>query len=80
MSKLESIFTKSYLKGDKTAPNHSPQTYELHAAALLSWTLLLSISTPNAVRRYLDRLVAMPRLKPNSPSRSINVLLGSDGC
>ena len=57
MSKLESIFTKSYLKGDKSAPSLSPQMCNLHRAALESWSLLLSIATPSTVRLIVDRSV-----------------------
>lgn len=62
MSKLESIFVKSYLKGDKTTPNHTPQTCNLHRAAIESWSLLLSISTPSTVRLILDRYCKSPSL------------------
>ncbi|KAF6024932.1 IFRD1 [Bugula neritina] len=67
MSTLESIFVKSYLKGDKTSPVFSPQTCALHRAALDSWSLLLSIATTSSVKSLVDmHLHRLPELLENS--------------
>ncbi len=41
LDKLEGIFSQSYAKGDGTLRNFTPKVYELHAAALSTWCLLL---------------------------------------
>ncbi len=43
MDILEAIFQGSYLKGDGTIRQHTRETYQLHASALSSWSLLFSI-------------------------------------
>uniref|UniRef100_A0A1B6DSJ9 Interferon-related developmental regulator N-terminal domain-containing protein n=1 Tax=Clastoptera arizonana TaxID=38151 RepID=A0A1B6DSJ9_9HEMI len=40
---LQTIFSASFTKGDGTVPNVSSETASLHAAALSSWTLLLTV-------------------------------------
>ncbi|XP_067929360.1 interferon-related developmental regulator 2-like [Watersipora subatra] len=76
MSKLESVFVKSYLKGDKTPPSLSPQTCNLHRAAIEAWNLLLSISTPNSVKPLVDRhLHKLPELL-ESPDLDVRIAAG----
>ncbi|CAF0736571.1 unnamed protein product [Brachionus calyciflorus] len=41
LEKFEGIFSKSFAKGDNTLRVFPPRVYELHAAALSSWCLLL---------------------------------------
>jgi hypothetical protein len=41
LEKLELIFANSYAKGDGSLRVYSPKVYELHAAALATWGLLL---------------------------------------
>ena len=41
LDKFESIFSNSYAKGDGTLRTFAPKLYELHAAALSTWCLLL---------------------------------------
>ncbi|XP_018321148.1 interferon-related developmental regulator 1 [Agrilus planipennis] len=43
MQGFQHIFSGSYLKGDGTIPNVTPEVASLHAAALSSWTLLLTL-------------------------------------
>ena len=57
MSHLEKIFKASFLKGDGVPPTHSPEVAALHASALLSWALLLSIAPPFVTDQYVKRYV-----------------------
>lgn len=41
LDKFEAIFSNSYAKGDGTLRTFAPRVYELHAAALSTWCLLL---------------------------------------
>ncbi|CAD5112334.1 DgyrCDS1566 [Dimorphilus gyrociliatus] len=40
---LAKVFKSSFLKGDKTAPTHSPEVTNLHNCALMSWGLLICL-------------------------------------
>jgi hypothetical protein len=51
MAALENIFKGSYRKGDKSIPNHPPQVSKLHACALSSWSLLISIAPTFSVQK-----------------------------
>ncbi|XP_033647886.1 interferon-related developmental regulator 1-like [Asterias rubens] len=63
MDALEEVFRLSYLKGDGTAPSHSPAVSALHCAALSAWTLLLSITPPSRVSKLVDsHLSKLPSL------------------
>lgn len=42
---LSGIFSGSYLKGNGAIPNILPEVAALHAAAISSWTLLLTVMT-----------------------------------
>ena len=55
MTTLENVFRASYLKGDRSVPSHSPDISALHNAALISWTLLLSIAPDSTVQNFIDR-------------------------
>ncbi|CAH1982061.1 unnamed protein product [Acanthoscelides obtectus] len=46
MQQLESIFSASYLKGDGSVPIVSAEMAVLHAAAISSWSLLLTLVNP----------------------------------
>ncbi len=52
LQKYESIFSNSFAKGDKTLRTFAPDVYELHAAALSSWCLLLLL-VPTAFSNQL---------------------------
>lgn len=60
MESLENIFKQSFKKGDKSIPNHNPDTCHLHACALTAWGLLLSIAPQwiidKLVLKYLTKL------------------------
>lgn len=43
LNKLEALFAQSYAKGDGSVRILTPKTYELHAAALSTWCLLLCV-------------------------------------
>jgi hypothetical protein len=63
MEVLLSVFSKSFFKGDKTAPTHSPQITALHGSALQAWSLLLTVQ-PNSVvlaltEKYCKRIGEM---------------------
>ncbi|XP_064632666.1 interferon-related developmental regulator 2-like isoform X2 [Lineus longissimus] len=63
LSTLETIFSASYLKGDKSPPTVTPEMTQLHFAALNGWSLLLSISPPSAVDTLLySHLPKLPQL------------------
>lgn len=49
MQQFESIFSGSYLKGDKSIPNVSVDLSTLHVSALNSWTLLFTLMAPGDV-------------------------------
>lgn len=49
MQQMETLFSGSYLKGDGSIPNITPELATLHATALSSWTLLLTLMAPNNV-------------------------------
>lgn len=54
MKSVESVFKASYLKGDGTAPSHSPEVTSLHTSALSAWSLLLTIAPASAVEQFVD--------------------------
>jgi len=54
MAALENIFKGSYRKGDKSIPNHPPQVSKLHACALSSWSLLISIAPTFSVQKKIE--------------------------
>ena len=56
MQSLERIFRASYLKGDGSRPSHGPEVSSMHASALMSWSLLLSVAPAHVVSDYLKRL------------------------
>jgi len=49
MQSLETIFSGSYLKGNRTVPVVSAELSSLHAAALSAWSLLLTLMTPRNI-------------------------------
>lgn len=50
---LSSIFSGSYLKGNGAIANISTDVAALHAAAISSWTLLLTVMTPADIYNLL---------------------------
>lgn len=49
---LANIFSGSYLKGNGALATVSAETAALHAAALSSWTLLLTVMAPSDVYNF----------------------------
>ena len=77
MKSLENVFRASYLKGDRSAPAHSPEVAALHNAALIAWCLLLSIAPSDTVYRF----VLLTELNhAQQPQRGIGLGGLSDGC
>jgi len=76
LNKLESIFSQSYAKGDGSLNSFQPKVYELHSAALSSWSLLLSIMplsfVTKAIQKHLTPL--MDLLK--SPDVDLRIAAG----
>lgn len=50
---LSTIFAGSYLKGNGAVAAVSADTAALHAAALSSWTLLLTVMSPSDINNML---------------------------
>lgn len=48
-SLLSNIFSGSYLKGNGAVATVTAETAALHAAAISSWTLLLTIMAPSEI-------------------------------
>ena len=57
MECLENVFKASFLKGDGNPPTHAPDVCAIHASALTSWGLLLSIAPPSVVDGIVERCV-----------------------
>lgn len=53
MQLLSSIFSGSYLKGNGAIATISSEVAALHAAAISSWTLLLTVMTPADIYNLL---------------------------
>lgn len=51
---LSTIFSGSYLKGNGVAPTISADTAALHAAAISSWTLLLTVMAPGDIYNLMS--------------------------
>lgn len=54
MQQFETIFGGSYLKGDGTVPNLGAEVANMHAAALSSWTLLLTLLAPSSLSHMMN--------------------------
>lgn len=54
MQMFEGIFSGSYLKGDNSPSSASQETAVLHAAALSSWALLLTVIPPSDVVSLIE--------------------------
>lgn len=49
MQLFETIFSGSYLKGDRSVPNITAELATLHSAAISAWTLLFTLMSPGDV-------------------------------
>lgn len=67
LSAFEAVFKDSFLKGDKTPPTVAPLVSDLHAAALSSWTLLISICPWTKVMEVAQNILCkLPELLTSS--------------
>ncbi|XP_072310933.1 interferon-related developmental regulator 1 [Eucyclogobius newberryi] len=63
MECFESLFTRSYAKGDGTFPSVNPQTSQLYTNALLSWALLLTICSGSQLKEVIRKhMLKLPGL------------------
>ncbi|KAG5898791.1 hypothetical protein JTB14_011001 [Gonioctena quinquepunctata] len=62
MQQLESIFSASYLKGDKTIPNITAETATLHASAISTWSLLFTVIPPGNIGTMINNSKSLPSL------------------
>lgn len=62
MQQLESIFSGSYLKGDGSVPNTTPEVGSMHAAALNAWSLLFTLMVPGNIGTMIDNSKTLPSL------------------
>ncbi|KAL1495095.1 hypothetical protein ABEB36_010566 [Hypothenemus hampei] len=63
MQQFESIFSGSYLKGDGTIPNTTPEIGSLHAAALNAWALLFTQMVPGNIGTMIRNSKTLPHLE-----------------
>lgn len=63
MKNFESIFCGSYLKGDNSASSAGVDAAGLHAAALSSWGLLLTLLPPSDVANMVEKPGNFPSIK-----------------
>ncbi|XP_066258122.1 interferon-related developmental regulator 2 [Euwallacea similis] len=63
MYQFVSIFSGSYLKGDGSVPNITPETAGLHAAALNAWTLLFTLLVPGNIGTMMNNSKTLPKLE-----------------
>lgn len=76
MIALENIFKASYRKGDKTIPNHPPQITKLHACALSSWSLLISIAPNFSVQKKIEQHLSRLSDLLESPDVELRIVAG----
>nr|AEE62826.1 unknown [Dendroctonus ponderosae] len=62
MRQLETIFSGSYLKGDGSVPNTSPENGAMHAAALNAWSLLFTLMVPGNIGTMINNSKSLPDL------------------
>jgi len=67
LSAFETVFKDSFLKGDKTPPTVTPLVSDMHAAALSSWALLVSICPWTKVMDVAENILSrLPELLTSS--------------
>ncbi|XP_039616882.1 interferon-related developmental regulator 1 isoform X1 [Polypterus senegalus] len=72
---FESLFTKSYVKGDGTPSNFNAQTTVLHINSLLAWALLLTICSNTEVKKILNK--HLPKLPSLLDSEDVNMRIAA---
>uniref|UniRef100_A0A8C6U623 Interferon-related developmental regulator 1 n=1 Tax=Neogobius melanostomus TaxID=47308 RepID=A0A8C6U623_9GOBI len=75
MECFESLFSRSYAKGDGTFLSVNPQTSQLHTNALLSWALLLTICSGSQLQEVLRK--HMPKLPGLLESEDVNMRIAA---
>lgn len=88
MQSLESIFSGSYLKGNGAVPIISSEEANLHAAALSSWSLLLTLLSPGDVYTFMsstqdnhtEYLPQIEKLEELLDSSSLEVRMAAGEC
>ncbi|KAJ8262263.1 hypothetical protein GJAV_G00164450 [Gymnothorax javanicus] len=75
MGCFESLFSRSYTKGDGTRPSVGPGTTVLHTHALLSWALLLTICPASEIQNILRK--HLPRLPSLLESEDVNMRIAA---
>ncbi|KAI1294948.1 Interferon-related developmental regulator 1 [Halotydeus destructor] len=76
MDILLSIFSKSFLKGDKTIPSHGPQVTALHSSALLSWSLLTTVQPTSVVLNLTKKYCKKISELLDSPDVELRICAG----
>jgi len=67
LNSLEASFKDSYLKGDETAPNQTPEMALVHAKSLHAWNLLLTCVPRNLILHIIEtHLVKLPGILESS--------------
>jgi hypothetical protein len=76
MDSLQSIFSASFLKGNGSIPNHTTEISALHSSCLYSWTLLLTILSPNFAMHLVKNNVKKISELLDSPSVDLRIAGG----
>lgn len=76
LEKLESLFSQSYAKGDGSIRTLPPKMYELHAAALSSWCLLLCILPLHVVNKLSQKHIKHFQDFLKSPDVDLRIVAG----
>ncbi|XP_054164174.1 interferon-related developmental regulator 2-like [Oppia nitens] len=76
MDLFQSIFGASFFKGNGAVPTHTNEISSLHASALYSWTLLLTLYTPSAAIHMAERLAKRISELLDSPDVDLRIAAG----
>lgn len=76
MAALEKVFRASYLKGDQSVPNHTPDVAAMHNSSLAAWTLLLSIAPPSIINAFVDSHLSKVSELLSSPDLDLRITSG----
>ncbi|CAG2183869.1 unnamed protein product, partial [Oppiella nova] len=76
MTVFQSIFGASFLKGNGAIPTHTAEISSLHASALYSWTLLLTLYEPSAALRLAESMSKKITELLDSPDVDLRIAAG----
>lgn len=76
LDKLDALFAQSYAKGDGSLRLLTPKTYELHAAALSTWCLLLCVMPLPYVNKLAQKHVKSFQDFLKSPDVDLRIVAG----